>query len=98
MEQAINEIGPRLRLTNPVRVNLNRSGETKFINHGRPFEDLFLNILHGKYQYVKLIILISNFILIENFYITQQRTIEDVYPENFIVDIGENIDEWISNS
>jgi len=56
------------------------------------------NIFHGKYQYVKLIILISNFILIENFYITQQRTIEDVYPENFIVDIGENIDGWISCS
>ena len=48
LEQAIDEIGPRLRLTNPVRVNFNHSGETKFTNHGIPFEDLISDLFHRK--------------------------------------------------
>ena len=70
LSQVIDKIGPLLRLTNPVRVSFNHSGETKFINHGRPFEDLMLNIFHGRYLYVKLILLIESIILIKNVYTT----------------------------
>lgn len=88
------EIGPRLRLTNPVRVSFNHSGETKFINHGRPFEDLISNLFHGNYQFVKLIVLIESCIIIYSFYTTHNYQWRYMHREFYCGCLGEHW--WIN--